>query len=94
MKQKYTDILSRYGDEVDEMRGLFERFREDPPLTKGKPPTSGRIAWSESIFMRVKRPIMKFKTRDGLLDSDDGKKICKKYYDLGRDIKHAYQKDL
>ena len=94
MQKKYTDILERYGEELKQMNELFQQNREEPKITKGKPPAAGRISWSESIFQRVKRPIMKFKTREGLLEEKEGKDVCKSYFDLGKDIRHAYQHEL
>lgn len=55
------------------MRELFHKFKDNPPISKGQPPVSGKILWSESIFMRVRRPIMKFKEKEDLLESDVGK---------------------
>lgn len=91
MQKKYTDILEKYGDEVRVMSELFTSFKETPPISKGKPPAAGKIAWSESIFQRVKKPIMKFKSRENLLEENEGKKVCKAYFGLGKEIRHSYQ---
>ena len=53
MQQKYSDILKRYGQEVDQMDALFQEHKAHPKISKGKPPVAGAIAWSESIFRRV-----------------------------------------
>jgi dynein heavy chain, axonemal len=94
MQKKYTDILVKYGEEVQQMSELFRNFKENPPISKGKPPAAGKIAWSESIFQRVKRPIMKFKAKEGLLEDAEGKKVSKMYFDLGKEIRHEYQKKI
>lgn len=94
MQKKYTDILVKYGEEVQQMSQLFKSFKEIPPISKGKPPAAGKISWSESIFQRVKRPIMKFKSKEGLLDDTEGKKVSKIYFDLGKEIRHEYQKKI
>ena len=94
MQKKYTDILKKYGQEVQQMSDLFRNSKENPPISKGKPPAAGKIAWSESIFQRVKRPIMKFKSKEGLLDDIEGKRVSKMYFDLGKEIRHEYQKKI
>ena len=94
MQKKFTDILTKYGEEVQQMSQIFIELRDNPPISKGKPPSAGKITWSESIFQRVKKPIMKFKTKDDLLSSEEGKRVSKMYFDLGKEIRHNYQKDI
>ncbi|OMJ92498.1 hypothetical protein SteCoe_4738 [Stentor coeruleus] len=86
MQKKYTDILIKYGEEVQQMDELFKAFKDTPPISK-----AGKITWSESIFQRVKKPIMKFKSKEGLLDDPEGKKVSQMYFDLGKSIRHEYQ---
>ena len=44
MQKKYTDILVKYGEEVQQMSELFRNFKDMPPISKGKPPAAGKIA--------------------------------------------------
>ena len=37
---------------------------------------------------------MKFKTKEGLLEDIEGKKVSKLYFDLGKEIRHDYQKRI
>ena len=37
---------------------------------------------------------MKFKMKEGLLADNEGKKACKAYFDLGKDIRHQYQSNI
>lgn len=53
MHKKYDNILEVYGKEVNKMRELFQKNSTLPPISKGKPPSSGAISWSESIFKRI-----------------------------------------
>ena len=94
MQQKYSDILNKYGQEVDQMNDLFLQCKANPKISKGKPPVAGAIAWSEAIFKRVQRPILKFKDHPGLLESEEGKKICRKFFQLGREIRKVHHVDL
>lgn len=67
MRNKYADVLQRYGQEVEEMEGLYLRGKDNPPISKNMPPKAGAIAWARSIMGRIKTPIYKFKTKEGLL---------------------------
>jgi dynein heavy chain, axonemal len=64
---KYTDVLIGYKNEVMQMEQLFQKGRANPTISKNMPPKSGAIAWARSIMGRIKRPIYKFKTKEGLL---------------------------
>lgn len=72
MRNKYTDVLLRYGQEVAEMEQLYLKGRDSPPISKNMPPKAGAIAWARSIMGRIKTPIYKFKTKEGLLQSPTG----------------------
>ena len=37
-------------------------------ISKNKPEVAGSIAWARSIFYRIKRPIMKFLTKEDIFD--------------------------
>lgn len=39
-------------------------------VSKNMPPVAGGISWARSIFYRIKRPIIKFLTKDDTLDKD------------------------
>lgn len=67
MRNKYTDVLQRYGQEVAEMEQLYLKGKDNPPISKNMPPKAGAIAWARSIMGRIKTPIYKFKTKEGLL---------------------------
>jgi dynein heavy chain, axonemal len=55
------------------------------------PPKSGAIAWARSIMGRIKRPIYKFKTKEGLLLTDTGKDVTLKYISLAKQLDADYE---
>jgi len=67
LSTKYIDVLNGYRNEVAQMDQLFQKNRQNPTISKNMPPKSGGIAWARSIMGRIKRPIYKFKTKEGLL---------------------------
>eukprot|EP00398_MALV-I-01_sp_L67-1_P000765 gene765-501_t len=86
MNEKFVDILTQYNHEVCRMRALFKKGVEMPPISKNSPPVSGSIMWARSIFHRVKRPVLSFKTMPNLLESQQGQDACRDYVDLGKEI--------
>jgi dynein heavy chain len=86
MNEKFVDILTQYGNEVRRMRSLFRKGKVTPPISKNTPPTAGGILWARSIFYRVKRPVLSFKTMPHLLQLSEGQQACKDYVELGHEI--------
>lgn len=91
LRGKYEAVIKRYGIELDEMGELFSRHKDNPPISKNMPPTAGKIAWARSIMNRIKAPIFKFKTKDGLLLEDEGKAVTKKYINLSKELDVEYE---
>jgi len=61
-----------YRNEVQLVRDIFEQNKDKPPVSLNQPPVAGAIAWARSLYHRIKKPILKFQTMDGLLSSDQG----------------------
>ena len=89
---KYTDVLGRYKEEIAEMRLMFDKNREDPPIPKNMPPNSGKICWSRSIISRIKSPIDKFKTKVEILTNEAiGKEATKNYVETAKLLTETYE---
>ncbi len=84
LDNKYIDVLLNYKKEVAEMEQLFIKGKDKPTISKNMPPKSGAIAWARSIMGRIKRPIYKFKTKAGLLQTEIGKDVTLKYISLAK----------
>eukprot|EP00947_MAST-08B_sp_MAST-8B-sp1_P000067 g67.t1 len=93
MMDKFDDILSQYSNEVEQVRLLFVKDQWSPPIYKNYPPVAGAIYWAVSLYHRVKKPIMRFRTMEGLLKSDKGEEIKDQYLELARAI-DRYIKEL
>jgi dynein heavy chain len=79
MNEKFVSILEQYNNEVRTMRQLFLKGRHSPPTFKNTPPVAGAILWARSIFHRLKRPVLSFKTMPHLLETPEGQAACKEY---------------
>lgn len=107
LQKKYSEVLKRYTKEVENNQRLFEKGKEllkvgqeRAVINKNKPPVAGSISWARSIFHRIKRPMMKFLTKEeslnkGLIkDSNEGdefKNQKNEYKNLAKAI-DEYQK--
>lgn len=50
------------------------------------PPVAGSISWARSIFYRIKRPIIKFLTKEESFDKDQLQHVKKEYKELAKMI--------
>ena len=89
---KYEDVLKKYQAELDEMRELFDKNKENPPISKNMPEKAGKIAWARSIMGRIKAPIEKFKTKSDKLNPDTFMTVATEYVRLAKDLDQHYEK--
>lgn len=91
LMSKWYEILEQYAKEVDAIEEIFIRSRAAPPLTKNQPRVAGSIAWSRSLFFRIKRTILRFQSLQELLDSDQGRAVTKKYLAVAKSMRDFEQ---
>lgn len=70
-------MLNQYKNELQSNEQLFQRgiAATDVSLisSKNRPPVAGAISWARSIFYRIKRPVLKFITReDTFIEKKEG----------------------
>lgn len=92
ISDRYKDILEQYIRELDAIHQTFNSFKDHPPLYKNYPPVAGAIAWARDLYLRAKRPILRFK-KHGLLSDDFGENVKERYLIFARSVDH-YISDL
>ena len=45
VEPKLRGIITRFGEDVYVVRGMFAKDKEDPPCNKNSPPYAGAVAW-------------------------------------------------
>lgn len=88
---KYEDVLNRYSKELADMRELFLKEKDNPPIARNMPENAGKIAWARSITGRIKAPIDKFKTKVKKLKPEHFMEVAKKYVDLAKMLDKEYE---
>lgn len=98
LQLKYSEVLKRYSKEVETNKILFEKGIEEIQkgnqykiISKNKPPVAGAISWARAIFYRIKRPIMKFLTKNDTVNSEEFNLRKEEYKSLAKQI-DEYQK--
>ncbi|CAF0910630.1 unnamed protein product [Adineta ricciae] len=93
MMRQFTAILSKYSKEIDTIFDLFNKQKDNPPLVKGYPPVSGAIQWARFLFTRIKLPMMKLRSLNQFLQSEQGAIVKQRFIDVGTQLKE-YEDDL
>uniref|UniRef100_A0A3B4U7E5 Dynein axonemal heavy chain 8 n=1 Tax=Seriola dumerili TaxID=41447 RepID=A0A3B4U7E5_SERDU len=50
-------ILQHYASEVEFVKKLYVKQREDPPLARNMPPVTGRISWVRHLYRKIEEPM-------------------------------------
>ncbi|KAI9223372.1 dynein heavy chain and region D6 of dynein motor-domain-containing protein [Blastocladiella britannica] len=93
MMSKFSDILAQYSKEVDAIDDMFRKARTNPPLGRNMPHIAGAIQWARSLFMRIKKTIVRFQSLQELLASEQGRSVTKKYLTTAKAMRQ-YEEDL
>lgn len=59
--------------------------------SKNKPPVAGAISWARSIFYRIKRPILKFLSREETFIPKEDTRENKELFTLFSNVKNEYK---
>nr|WAW84832.1 axonemal dynein heavy chain 10 [Halisarca dujardinii] len=87
MMKKFDQILEQYGKEIDSINQLFQEHRDNPPISKNQTPVAGSIAWSKSLFHRIKHTVLRLRTMKELINTPKGKQITDKYLTVAQAMK-------
>ncbi|XP_078119766.1 dynein axonemal heavy chain 8-like [Sander vitreus] len=72
-------ILQHYASEVEFVKKLFDKQRDDPPLARNMPPVAGRIGWVKHLYQKIEEPISYIKKNTDILCSPEGQDVVKMY---------------
>eukprot|EP01033_Poteriospumella_lacustris_P008676 gene8676-6241_t len=86
ISDRYKDILEQYLNELTIVKQLFVKNKDRPQLYKNFPPVAGAIAWARDLYLRAKRPILRFKKHGGLLDDSFGESVKNSYLEFARSV--------
>jgi len=86
LDNKFTIIFQTYGMELQQVQGLYERHKHNPPIPRNLPPVAGNITWSRHLLKRIEEPMKKFESNQNVLNSKEAKRIIKTYNKVARTL--------
>ena len=91
--EKFKDILVQFGKEIELVDGIFNKYRNEPPITKDQPPIAGSIQWSRSLYARIKHVVIRFQEAKDLYESDEFQLVKEQYLNTAKQIVN-YEEEL
>ncbi|XP_067147242.1 dynein axonemal heavy chain 5-like [Apteryx mantelli] len=79
LDEKYTIVLQQYSQDLDFVRRLYQKQKENPPVPRNIPPVTGKIMWAQQLYRKIDHPMKFLKKKSTLLKTLEMKKIVKSY---------------
>eukprot|EP00163_Fabomonas_tropica_P031142 TRINITY_DN730_c0_g2_i1.p1 TRINITY_DN730_c0_g2~~TRINITY_DN730_c0_g2_i1.p1 ORF type:complete len:4569 (+),score=1602.08 TRINITY_DN730_c0_g2_i1:399-14105(+) len=76
---KYMLIFNTYGNELEYVKKLYERYKDSPPIARNTPQVAGSISWSRQLLRRIENPMQVFQNRPQVLHASEAKSIIRTY---------------
>ena len=86
LDSKLNIIFLNYGLELEKTQQLYEKLKQDPPISRNMPPVAGNITWSRHLLKRIEEPMKQFEANQNVLAGKDAKKIIKMYNKIARTL--------
>ncbi|XP_071957073.1 dynein axonemal heavy chain 5-like [Antedon mediterranea] len=79
LNEKYMRVLSSYGRDLETVRKLYQKGKDDPTIPRNVPPVAGKITWARQLYRRVDIPMKAFKRKTDILRTAEAKKIIRNF---------------
>nr|XP_006825999.1 PREDICTED: dynein heavy chain 5, axonemal [Saccoglossus kowalevskii] len=79
LHEKYMKVLSNYGRDLETVRKLYQKYKEDPPVPRNIPPVAGKITWARQLYRKIDTPMKIFKKKSEVLRTQEAKKIIRNF---------------
>ncbi|XP_071801693.1 uncharacterized protein [Asterias amurensis] len=77
--EKYIDIFNWYEADLEEVKNIYEKFKEEPSMIRNAPPVAGAISWSRQLLQRIEDPMKVFRDNRAVTHLRDFSRIVRFY---------------
>lgn len=81
---KWKYAVNLYAKDLQFVQNEYAEKKDNPPLARNLPPTSGRVAWSRQLYRRIEGPISVLQRNKRVLEFPETKKAIRLYNRLAR----------
>uniref|UniRef100_A0A6Q2YIW6 AAA+ ATPase domain-containing protein n=1 Tax=Esox lucius TaxID=8010 RepID=A0A6Q2YIW6_ESOLU len=79
LTDKYMAVLQRYSRDLEVIRKLYQKQKDNPPIPRNMPPVAGKIMWSRQLFRKIELPMSVLKNKIDLLKTSEMRKVIRSY---------------
>ncbi|XP_062377845.1 dynein axonemal heavy chain 5 [Sardina pilchardus] len=79
LTEKYMFVLQRYGHELEQVRKLYQKQRDNPPIARNMPTIAGKILWSRQLFRKIELPMTLLKDKLDILKAPEMRPVIRAY---------------
>ncbi|XP_071801151.1 dynein axonemal heavy chain 5-like isoform X2 [Asterias amurensis] len=79
LTDKYMRVLINYGRDLESVRKLYQKGKDDPPVMRNMPPVAGKITWARQLYRKIDTPMRAFKRKPEVLRTQEAKKIIRNF---------------
>ncbi|XP_069476735.1 dynein axonemal heavy chain 5-like [Ambystoma mexicanum] len=77
--EKHMLVLQRYSRDLEMVRKLYQKQKDNPPTPRNVPPVTGKIMWARQLFRKVDVPMKFLKIKPDVLKSAEMRKVIRNY---------------
>ncbi|XP_022081686.1 dynein gamma chain, flagellar outer arm-like [Acanthaster planci] len=77
--EKYVDIFNWYEADLEEVKNIYEKYKEEPPMIRNAPPVAGAISWSRQLLQRIEDPMKVFRDNRAVTHLRDFSRVVRFY---------------
>ena len=67
LQEYYMRVLMQYGRDLEAVRKLYQKQKNEPVIPRNLPPVAGKIAWARQLYRRCEAPMKVFKRKPEIL---------------------------
>ena len=67
LKEKYMKVIAKYSHDLEDVRKLYQKQKNEPFVPRNLPPVAGRIAWARQLYRKIEMPMKHFKKKPDIL---------------------------
>ncbi|XP_016398775.1 dynein heavy chain 5, axonemal-like [Sinocyclocheilus rhinocerous] len=82
LTQKYMVVLQRYECDLEFVRKLYQREKNNPSSAQFKTPLASKIQWSQNLFKKIHLPMHILKDKLDIMQTPERRKIIQAYNKL------------
>eukprot|EP00920_Eleutheroschizon_duboscqi_P000635 GHVT01001786.1.p1 GENE.GHVT01001786.1~~GHVT01001786.1.p1 ORF type:complete len:2279 (-),score=271.40 GHVT01001786.1:1123-7959(-) len=86
MNEKFIDIIKQFACEIQAAEEMFEKRKDNPPVSRCWPAIGGSVCWSRSLLQKVKQPMILFHSMPSLTATQEGQEVTGQYLNFGRKL--------